>query len=512
MFDYKHPKEQIIPKAILNECTQLVSFNDAYSSHALMQRFGSPEQPIYVDQSNVDINGVSYEQPLIMPVYDGQMELVQCAVMQDGQRVAVMPDGLAKGFACYGELEKDKPVIITYGLEAFFKVAQTGYAVVLVILQTLCSKYQTELKPFDFEQIQFVINQLSKAGYKQLYLPVRLEQMQLEPFKKLEQNTTVRLLSNYLKIGVSEFQIELSQDESVSEVLAFIDEAIEALPKKTVLPKGHLAKPMKWENGHFHIIEDGLYFVDEDKNGISQKRFISSPVLVVAKTRDDSSNNWGVLLKWKDDNEIEHTQALSMELFQTDGADLRKALSYQGVMIAPDQKARNLFQCYLMSYQTGQYALCVDRVGWHDDVFVLPHKQVGQSSSDLIVYQANNALDNRYQSKGTLEQWRSNVAQLAENHSLLAFSLCTAFAGQLLDSLNQQGGGFHIKGSSSKGKSTALNLASSVWGNPKQFYRTWRATGNALEHTAYMHNDSFLVLDEIGEIANPKELGNPNLG
>lgn len=508
MLDYDHPKELITPDAILNECTQLVSFNDAYSSHPVIQRFGSPEQPIYVDDGNVDINGVTYAQPLIVPVYDGQMELVQCAVMQDGQRVAVMPDGLARGFARYGDFDHAKPVIITYSLEAFFKIAQTGYAVVLVLLPTLCSNHKTELKPFDFEQIQFVINQLSQAGYKQLYLPVRIEQMHLEPFKKLEQSTAVRLLCQYLKIGVSEFQIELSQDESVSEVLAFIDEAIEALPIKNILPKGHLAKPMKWENGHFHITQDGLYFVDEDKNGISHKRFISSPVLVVAKTRDDSSNNWGVLLKWKDDNEVEHTQALSMELFQTDGADLRKALSYQGVMIAPDQRARNLFQCYLMSYQTGQYALCVDRVGWHDDVFVLPHKQIGQSSSDLIVYQANNALDNRYQSKGTLEQWRSNVAQLAENHSLLAFSLCTAFAGQLLDPLNQQGGGFHIKGGSSKGKSTALNLASSVWGNPKQFYRTWRATGNALEHTAYMHNDSFLVLDEIGEIANPKELGN----
>lgn len=509
MLDYDHPKELITPDAILNECTQLVSFNDAYSSHPVIQRFGSPEQPIYVDDGNVDINGVTYAQPLIVPVYDGQMELVQCAVMQDGQRVAVMPDGLARGFARYGDFDHAQPVIITYSLEAFFKVAQTGYAVVLVLLPTLCSNHKTELKPFDFEQIQFVINQLSQAGYKQLYLPVRIEQMHLEPFKKLEQSTAVRLLCQYFKIGVSEFQIELSQDESVSEVLAFIDEAIEALPIKNILPKGHLAKPMKWENGHFHITQDGLYFVDEDKNGISQKRFISSPVLVVAKTRDDSSNNWGVLLKWKDDNEIEHTQALSMELFQTDGADLRKALSYQGVMIAPDQRARNLFQCYLMSYQTGKYALCVDRVGWHGGVFVLPHKQIGQDSNgDLIVYQANNALNNLYQSKGSLEQWRSNVAQLLEHHSLLVFSLCTAFAGQLLDPLNQQGGGFHIKGGSSKGKSTALNLASSIWGNPKQFYRTWKATGNALEHTAYMHNDGFLVLDEIGEITNPKELGN----
>ena len=233
MLDYDHPKELITPDDILNECTQLVSFNDAYSSHPLIQRFGSPEQPIYVDDGNVDINGVTYAQPLIMPIYDGQMELVQCAVMQDGQRVAVMPDGLARGFARYGDFDHAQPVIITYSLEAFFKVAQTGYAVVLVLLPTLCNKHQTELKPFDFEQIQFVINQLSQAGYKQLYLPVRIEHINLEPFKKMEQNTAVRLLCQYLRIGVNQFEIGLSQDESVSEVLAFIEEAIELLSKPT---------------------------------------------------------------------------------------------------------------------------------------------------------------------------------------------------------------------------------------------------------------------------------------
>lgn len=233
MLDYDHPEELITPEAILAECEQLVSFNGAYSSHPLIQRFGSPEQPIYADDGNVDINGVTYAQPLIMPIYDGQMELVQCAVMQDGQRVAVIPDGLARGFARYGDFDHAKPVIITYSLEAFFKIAQTGYAVVLVLLPTLCSNHKTELKPYDFKQIEFVINQLSQAGYKQLYLPVRIEQMHLEPFKKLEQSTAVRLLCQYLKIGVSEFQIELSQDESVSEVLAFLDEAIELLSKPT---------------------------------------------------------------------------------------------------------------------------------------------------------------------------------------------------------------------------------------------------------------------------------------
>ena len=509
MLDYDHPKELITPDAILNECTQLVSFNDAYSSHPLIQRFGSPEQPIYVDDSNVDINGVSYEQPLIMPIYDGQMELVQCAVMQDGQRVEVMPDGLAKGFARYGDFDHAQPVIITYGLEAFFKIAQTGYAVALVLLPTLCSKHQTELKPFDFEQIQFVINQLSKAGYKHLYLPVRPEQINLEPFKALEQNTAVRLLNQYLKIGVSEFQIELTQYESLSEVLAFIDEAIEALPVKSILPKGHLAKPFRYGDGVFHLLKDGLYYIEQTKED-EYKRYISSPIRVLAQTRDTTNNAWGRLLEWHDADGVQHTQALSMELFQSDGVELRKALAYQGVIIAPDGRARNLLQSYLMSYPTDARALCVDRVGWHDNVFVLPNQQIGQlENDDSIVYQTTQGIDSNYQSKGTLEQWQNNISIPLATHTKLVVALSSAFAGQLLAPLEQQtGAGVHFKGQSSKGKTTALYVGCSVWGKPSNYCKTWKSTGNALEHTAYIHNDGFLALDEIGEVANPKELGN----
>lgn len=223
----------IKPESILANCTLLNPLDKEYINHPVIERFGSPVQPIYIDQINVEVGGIQYENPLIMPIYNGQLELLQCAVIQDEQRVSVMPDGLAKGFARYGDFDHTQPVIITYSLESFFKIAHTGYAVALVVLPTLCSKHQTALKPSDFKQIQFVINQLSAAGYTQLYLPVRPEQLQLEPFKALEQNTSVRLLNQYLKVGVSEFYFQFIKDEDTAEIRAFLDEAIELLSKPT---------------------------------------------------------------------------------------------------------------------------------------------------------------------------------------------------------------------------------------------------------------------------------------
>ncbi|MEG1234034.1 MAG: DUF3987 domain-containing protein [Acinetobacter sp.] len=219
----------IEPATILAQCTTLNPVDKTYLNHSIIECFGGPEQPIHVDQSNVEINGIQYESPLILPIVNGQLELVQCAVMQDGQRISIIPDGLAKGFARYGDFDHAKPVIITYNLEAFFKIAQTGYAVALVILPNLCSTHKTELKPFDFEQMHFVIHQLAKAGYKQLYLPVRPEHIQLEAFQSLEKNTTVRLLNQYQTIMDAEFFTELLKSDSKEEVIAFIDEAIEQL-------------------------------------------------------------------------------------------------------------------------------------------------------------------------------------------------------------------------------------------------------------------------------------------
>jgi hypothetical protein len=221
---------QELPEDILEKSTVLNPQDDDFVNHPIIEHFGSPSQPIYVDQCHVNINGVSYGNPLILPIYDGQLDIVQCAVLQDGQRVQVMPHGLAKGFARYGDFHHTQSVIITYNLEAFFKIAQTGYAVALVVLPSLCDAHHTEFKPFDFEQMQFVINQLSKSGYERLYMPVRPEYIQLEAFQNLEKNTAIRLLNLFQKAGESEFLTELSQDDDAEEVQAFLDYAIEQLP------------------------------------------------------------------------------------------------------------------------------------------------------------------------------------------------------------------------------------------------------------------------------------------
>lgn len=264
---------------------------------------------------------------------------------------------------------------------------------------------------------------------------------------------------------------------------------------------------MRHANGYFEIAENGIWFVKDNEKD-EQKLFICSPIIVLAKTRDDSSNGWGRLLQWVDDAGILHTWAMSMQFFQTDGSDIRKALADQGVTIAVNGYERKLFLIYLANYPTTQLAVCVNRVGWYKNQFILPDKTIGQNDEkEIVVYQSENTSLSKYSTKGTLQEWQQNISKLAVNHPFLILAISLAFSGQLLEPLNQNGTGMHFKGKSSKGKSTAEFVACTVFGKPESYHCTWRNTGNALEQTAFMHNDSLLVLDEIGEIPNPKELG-----
>lgn len=121
---------------------------------------------------------------------------------------------------------------------------------------------------------------------------------------------------------------------------------------------------------------------------------------------------------------------------------------------------------------------------------------------ELYILQHSGAIDRAYRRKGTVESWQENVALYAVGNSRLGLALCVAFAAPLLYPSSSESGGFHFRGGSSTGKTTALYVAGSAWGGGgiRGFIRTWRATSNGLEGVAALHCDALLCLDEIGQV------------
>ncbi len=118
------------------------------------------------------------------------------------------------------------------------------------------------------------------------------------------------------------------------------------------------------------------------------------------------------------------------------------------------------------------------------------------------ILQHTGAIDHAYRQRGTVESWQEHVARYAIGNSRLGLALSTAFAAPLLYPTGSESGGFHFRGGSSTGKTTALHVAGSAWGGGgiRGFIRTWRATSNGLEGVAALHCDALLCLDEIGQV------------
>ena len=114
-------------------------------------------------------------------------------------------------------------------------------------------------------------------------------------------------------------------------------------------------------------------------------------------------------------------------------------------------------------------------------------------------------MENTFRVKGTADQWLERVGALCVGNSRLVFAVACAFAGPLLRPAGMESGGFHYRGDSSGGKTTALKVAASVYGGTSYLQR-WRSTDNALEATAAQHSDCLLILDELAQI-DPKTAG-----
>ncbi|VEG92511.1 DUF927 domain-containing protein [Legionella spiritensis] len=271
-------------------------------------------------------------------------------------------------------------------------------------------------------------------------------------------------------------------------------------------PQDHRPVFCEYAGGRFELSAKGIYFFGKDKDGMDlPARWISSPLYVIAKTRDDKSGAWGRLLEWQDDDKVTHQWAMPIALLQGDASEVRRELASLGLTISPNRISRDLLASYLQVFPIEERARCVDRLGWHNNIFVTASESIGEQG-EHVVFQNAHALDPALSVAGEVEDWRNSIGRLAEGNSRLTFAISCAFAPSLASLVGEDSGGFHFKGASSCGKTTALKLAASVWGNPSSYTRLWRTTSNGLEGLAAMHNDGLLILDELSQI-DPKEAG-----
>jgi len=145
--------------------------------------------------------------------------------------------------------------------------------------------------------------------------------------------------------------------------------------------------------------------------------------------------------------------------------------------------------------------------GWQGSAFVLPDRTLNEPNGERVVYQPADPHTAGWAivKTGDFNHWRQAIEDLG---ALPRFAICTTMDAPSRYLVGIEAGGFHFHGNTSRGKTTLLHAAASVWGHgvdPQQtggaesYTQRWNATANALEAMAECFNDLPLIVDEIGE-------------
>ncbi len=263
----------------------------------------------------------------------------------------------------------------------------------------------------------------------------------------------------------------------------------------------------------FKVDEGGLqrqvtYDKVDGTTGKKWQRF-GSELHVLAFTRNEEGEGWGRWLEIVDRDGTHHLWNMSSALLMGTGEALRNELADFGFELTTGRESRNWLLEYLANAEPEQKVRSASRIGWHGNTFVFPDEAIGPSAdSELVILQNGERQDHAFNVAGTLPEWQAEVAAKAVGNSRLVLSVSAAMAAPLLAITEDEGGGFHFRGASSSGKSTALAVAGSVWGGGglRGYVRQWRATDNALESVAELSCDALLALDELAQI-DPKAAG-----
>lgn len=259
----------------------------------------------------------------------------------------------------------------------------------------------------------------------------------------------------------------------------------------------------------------GVYRLKTEKHGDvwgEVEHFVCAPLEITHQVRDARGEGWCRLAVFNDHDGRRRRVLVPDEMLEGDGAALAKLLRAQGLFIG-DNKG-GLLKMYVNRSRPDARARVTARIGWHEDVaaagrwsYVLggDADPLAPAEAELWLHQANGTGHAQFKQAGTLDDWRANVGALAVGNSRLTFALSAAFAGGLCWLHPNVSGGFHWAGGSSLGKSALLYSAASLCG-PSSYRRTWLLTATAIEGMAAGHCDAPLLLDELKQAGNPRDV------
>ena len=201
--------------------------------------------------------------------------------------------------------------------------------------------------------------------------------------------------------------------------------------------------------------------------------------------------------------------ALARETLAGNGASAIRALMRAGIHVVGRDVAQRALARFLWFKPRGEI-IRMPRVGWAQVgshwIFVRPDEVIippGMPTPRGTSYKLDaTATQHGLHVAGTAAEWAEEVAAPLRGNSNIALSLGTFFAAPLLCWAGESGGGFHLCGPSTIGKTMTAAVGQSICGWPHEladdaFGATWAASEAGLDALALARSDLGLSLDEL---------------
>jgi putative DNA primase/helicase len=249
----------------------------------------------------------------------------------------------------------------------------------------------------------------------------------------------------------------------------------------------------------FATFPDGIYYFPAGDTADPVP--VCTPLRIDARFRLEGNKGWGVLLSLRAPDGSWHDVPVESRLLAVKPSEVLGILIDHGLELAPNAKAKEHLFSLLRSWKPSLLMVAVPHGGWSDascSSFILGSRVIGPDQ--VVPLSVAKGPCRAIGAMNTADAWRDALGIKCQGNPLMILAVSLAFSGPLLEPLGISGGGLHFRGASSSGKTTLLNLASSVWGGPGLITQ-WRATSNGLEGIAPTLNGLLLPLDEIAEIS-----------
>jgi len=171
----------------------------------------------------------------------------------------------------------------------------------------------------------------------------------------------------------------------------------------------------------------------------------------------------------------------------------------RGVAITTTSHLLNRLAEYLQRQGERTVWEVTSTAGWHCGAYVMPDGEVIGEPVRPVAFCGGSAAIKGYVVRGTAAEWRDNVASLMRGNHSMMLGVLVGLAAPLNSLAGGSCFGIHLFAQSSAGKTTTVEAATSLYGDPEMLKLSWDATRHGLTVEAAARNDGFIPIDEIGQ-------------